>query len=220
MTSKISPPRATHDDRWMSLCQFFQPEPRFAPAHRHLLPTAFPVSFKFRTNPSQNHRFAFAVMIPSFHREGGRHGDIKWPTRGHTASVFCPKYLLCPDCEFWYTQQILHSRQLDILSCELNPRRGKLVFGHIRFHFMAWSRTGPPFINYYHTETVQEQKSSLGALLLPMHWGGPSLSGFARAWDATPVPPFSHPSFLHPCTPHSPNSLSFYVSGSVLTLGI
>lgn len=163
MTSRISPPRATHDadrtdDRWVSWRQFFQPEPGFAPAHRHLLPTAFPASFKFRTSPARNHGFAFAVMTPSSHREGGGHGDIKRPIQGHTASVFCPKHLLCPSGEFWYSQQILHSRQLDILSCESTLRRGKLVCGHIRFHFMAWSWTSPPFINYCHTETCSGMK--------------------------------------------------------------
>lgn len=62
----MSPPRATHDadctdDSSSSL--------NLAPAYPYLLPSAFPVGFKLRTNPSQNHRVSFTVMT-SLCREG------------------------------------------------------------------------------------------------------------------------------------------------------
>lgn len=179
------------DDHWRPRRQFFKPESGLAPAHQYLLPSAFPVGFKFRTNPSQNHRISLTVMTSSPLREG----DIKWHIWGYTASVSCMK---SPSCGFQYSRLLLYSRQLEILSGGKNLRRGKLAFRRI-------SQPTPPFTNYHHTETCLGGKVLLRYTVVPKTLlGRPQpqwICHRARCQACLSI----HSSIHHFCIPHSLN---------------
>lgn len=65
---------------------------------------------------------------------------------------------------------------------------GKRAVGHIRFRVMAWSQAGPPFINYYHTETCFSRK------VLSVHCCFPSIGKAPTSVDS-PEPEM--PSLCH-----------------------
>ena len=207
----MSPPRATHDadctdDRWTPRCQFFKLESGLAPAYQHLLPSAIPVGFKVRTNPSQSHRISFTVTN-SLCREG----DKKWPIRGHTASV--PSEVPSLWIPIFSAPALLQAARRSV--CGDNLRWGKLAFGHVRFHSLQ-----PSWPSVYQ---LLSHRSMFRKDSPPKYFAPKALLGRPHPWWVCHSPRCqAHLSIHHFCirTSHLQWLPGSFVSGTMLVLGI
>lgn len=155
--------------------------------------------FQIRSQPLLNHSLSFVVTTPSFYREE----DTRRPTEA----------TLCPGCRFQHSRLPLHSQQLEILSGGENPRRGKLVSAHIRFHLLVWSQ--PP--SSYRLLSRRNRLRKKGPCSLPCVPKDPPLC------TVSPVPreglslwvcqsprcqvcPTTFQSSIHPLCSHAPQS--------------
>lgn len=172
---------------WAQLCTGFWAAP--PPSHP-------PCWFPTQNQPHLNNGMPSAArVLHSTQKEID--GDNRTP------KICCLKCALFPSHGCWNSQLPIHVRWLESLLV------GRIWEGE-RWHlgmldFIPWPGVNPFLLPTITTQKpVEGEKSLHSAMLSPLPWEGPDLSGFKRAQDAKPVPQFPiHSSFLHPCIPHS-----------------